>query len=154
MARYLWSSLNKQQVGTYFEYFVKMELTMYGFEVYSSEVDDRAIDFVARREAGFIEVQAKCLRDYGYVFIPKSLFTPRPHAYVALGLLFDGKEPQAFFVPSTVWLAPNNVFVARDYDAPGLKSKPEWGINVSRRNMEQLEPYSFANSLMRNPAEA
>ena len=154
MARYRWSALNKQQVGTYFEYFVKMELTMYGYEVYTSEVDDRAIDFVARRGLGFIEIQAKCLRDYGYVFVPKSLFTPRPELYLALGLLFDGKEPEAFLVPSTVWLTPDNVFVDRNYDAPGLKSKPEWGINVSRKNLENLEPYSFAKALVRSSAEA
>jgi hypothetical protein len=41
MQRYKWSHLNKQQVGAYTEYFVKMELTMFGFQVYSTEVDDR-----------------------------------------------------------------------------------------------------------------
>ena len=41
MPRYNWKPLNNQQVGSYVEYFVKMELTMYGFEVYTTEVDDR-----------------------------------------------------------------------------------------------------------------
>jgi hypothetical protein len=36
MQRYQWSRLNKQQVGAYAEYFVKMELTMYGFQVYET----------------------------------------------------------------------------------------------------------------------
>lgn len=55
--------MNKQQVGAFTEYFVKMELTMYGFQVYGTEVDDRGIDFVARYEHGrFIEVQVKSLR--------------------------------------------------------------------------------------------
>ena len=153
MPRYHWSGLNKQQVGTYFEYFVKMELTMYGYEVFTSEVDDRAIDFVARRDSGSIEVQAKCVRDYGYVFVPKSLFAPRDGLYLALGLLFDGKEPEAYLVPSTVWLTRNTVFVERDYDAPGLTSKPEWGINVSRKNMVMLEPYVFGNALDRPPTK-
>ena len=63
MPRYQWSALNTQQVGAYAEYFVKMELTMYGFEVYTTEVDDHGIDFVARRYGGpFIEVQVKSLR--------------------------------------------------------------------------------------------
>jgi hypothetical protein len=154
MPRYHWCALNKQQVGTYFEYFVKMELTMHGYEVYTSEVDDRAIDFVARRGSGFVEIQVKCLRDYGYAFIPKSLFKPREDVYIALGLLFDGKEPEAYLVPSTVWLAPNAVFVERDYDAPGQKSRPEWGINVSRKNMAALEKYVFANTLGDPPTEA
>ena len=143
MSRYQWSALNNQQVGTYFEYFVKMELTMYGYEVYTSEIDDRAIDFIARRGPNFIEIQAKCLRKYGYIFIPKHLFKPRKDVFVAVGLLFDGKEPEAYLVPSTLWLEPNKVFVSNDYGAPGQKSKPEWGINVSRKNIEALKPYAL-----------
>jgi hypothetical protein len=41
MERYCWSRLNKQQVGAYTEYFVKMELTMFGFQVYSTEATKR-----------------------------------------------------------------------------------------------------------------
>lgn len=41
MDRYQWSKLNGLQVGRYAEYFVKMEFTMHGFQVYTSEVDDR-----------------------------------------------------------------------------------------------------------------
>ena len=52
MQRYNWSRLSKQQVGAYTEYFVKMELTMFGFQVYSAEVDDRGIDFIARHGTG------------------------------------------------------------------------------------------------------
>lgn len=47
MQRHIWSKLNKQQVGAFTEYIVKMELTMYGFQVYGTEVDDRGIDFIA-----------------------------------------------------------------------------------------------------------
>ncbi len=154
MPRHHWSALNKQQVGTYFEYFVKMELTMHGYEVYTSEVDDRAIDFIARRGSGFIEVQVKCLRDYGYVFIPKSLFKPREGVYVALGMLVDGKEPEAYLIPSTVWLEPNAIFVERDYDAPELKSKPEWGINVSRKSIALLGSYAFSKVFDQPSTEA
>ncbi len=58
MSRYIWSALNTQQVGAYAEYFVKMELTMHGFQVYGIEVDDRGVDFAANYESGpFIEIQ-------------------------------------------------------------------------------------------------
>ena len=148
MPRYNWSSRNTQQVGTYFEYFVKMELTMFGFEVYTTEVDDRTIDFIARRDGfPFIEIQAKCLRNYRYVFMPKTHFKPREGLYVALGLLFEGKEPISFLIPSTVWLHPNGTFVERNYDEPGLKSKPEWGINLSRKNLLEIEKFSLDKML-------
>lgn len=75
MDRLDWSRLNPLQVGRYAEYFVKMEFTLYGFEVYTSEVDDRCVDFVARRDGGpFYEVQVKSVRGYKYVFIPKAKF--------------------------------------------------------------------------------
>jgi hypothetical protein len=46
--RYRWSSLSHLQVGRYAEYFIKMEFTLHGFDVYSAEVDDKGIDFVVR----------------------------------------------------------------------------------------------------------
>jgi hypothetical protein len=41
---------------------------------------------------------------------------------------------------------PNTVFVSRDY-GEGLKRKPEWGLNVSARNMAALEQYRFEVSV-------
>jgi hypothetical protein len=146
MERYLWSLLNNQQVGAYTEYFVKMELTMYGFQVYSTEVDDRGVDFVARHNSGpFIEIQVKSIRDFNYVFMHKTKFVLSDSLYVALGLLFDGKPPELYLIPSRTWETPSTVFVGRDYE--GLKSKPEWGLNISLRNMTALQPYEFESTV-------
>ena len=147
MQRYMWKGLNKQQVGAFAEYFVKMELTMFGFQVYSTEVDDRGIDFVIRYDAGhFIEVQVKSLRDLGYVFMQKSKFKPNENLYLALALLFEGEPPKLFLIPSIVWNSPSGPFVNHEY-GNGLKSEPEWGLNVSRKNMDQLEAYRFDESV-------
>jgi hypothetical protein len=151
MTRYHWSRLNTQQAGAYFEYFMKMEFAMYGFEVYTAEVDDRGIDFVARKGKGgmFIEVQAKSLRDFGYVYMRKAHFVPRDGLYLALGLLVEGQEPLSFLIPSLVWTKPNTVFVDRAYGAPGQKSQPEWGVNVSRKGLVALEAYALQATLAR-----
>jgi len=62
MDRYDWKRLNHLQVGRYSEYFVKMEFTLYGFDVYTSEVDDKGIDVVIRRDVDrFYDVQVKSL---------------------------------------------------------------------------------------------
>jgi hypothetical protein len=75
LERYKWSGLTKQQVGAYVEYFVKMELTMFGFQVYGTEVDDRGVDFIAQFGDGpFLKIQVKSVRDSGYVFLEKSKF--------------------------------------------------------------------------------
>lgn len=148
MQRYQWGHLNNQQVGTYTEYFVKMELTMHGFQVYSTEVDDRGIDFVTKLGDGpFIEVQVKSLRSMGYVFMPKSKFKPSEHLYLALGLLFEGQSPHLYLIPSTTWRSPDAIFVERNYE--GLKSKPEWGLNISHKNMHALEAFRFESSVER-----
>ena len=146
MKRYNWKKLNNQQVGAYTEYFVKMELTMYGFQVFTTEVDDRGIDFIARHESDpFIEIQVKSLRSMGYVFMQKTKFHLGEHVYLALGLLFQDEAPQLYLIPSTVWLTPDSIFVERNYE--GLKSKPEWGLNISKKNMPQLEQYKFEHTV-------
>ena len=140
--RYNWQRLNKQQVGAFAEYFVKMELTMFGFQVYGTEVDDRGIDFVARYEQGpFIEIQVKSLRSHGYVFLQKKKFPLKRNLYLALALLDDSEPPKLYLIPSLAWEKQDTLLVGRDYK--GLKSKPEWGINVSERNMVLLESYRF-----------
>ncbi|CRI67223.1 conserved hypothetical protein [Thiocapsa sp. KS1] len=142
MERYIWRRLNKQQVGAFAEYFVKMELTMYGFQVYGTEVDDRGIDFVARFARGpFIEVQVKSIRSAGYVFIQKEKFVLRENLFLALAMLSEGQPPDLYLIPSSAWTECNHAFVSRNYE--GLQSKPEWGLNVSKRNMPALKPYRF-----------
>lgn len=146
MERYQWSKLNKQQVGAYVEYFVKMEFTMYGFQVYGTEVDDRGIDFVARhRDGPFLSVQVKSARTANYVFMGKHHFDPSKELFLALGLLKDDQEPKLYLIPSLVWTNPNGTFVSRDYD--GLKSKPEWGLNLSKKNLPELEPYTMGKTI-------
>ena len=142
MDRYIWSKLNKQQVGAYTEYFVKMEMTMFGYQVYTTEIDDRGIDFVARHGSGpFIEIQVKSLRANGYVFLRKSHFQLSNTLYLALGFLREGAAPELYLIPSSAWQEPNALFVSRDYE--GQMSEPEWGLNLSLRNLGLLQPYSF-----------
>jgi hypothetical protein len=141
--RYAWSQLNKLQVGAYAEYFVKMEFTMHGFQVYSPEVDDRGIDFIARFEGGqFFAIQVKSLRDLGYVFLPKSKFALADNLFLSLALLIENSAPDLYLIPSRAWELPNACFVSRDY-GEGKVSAPEWGINISAKNLPLLHPYRF-----------
>ena len=146
--RYNWKNLNRQQVGAFSEYFVKMEMTMHGFQVYSTEVDDRGIDFVARYENGpFLSIQVKSIREKGYVFMQKEKFELSPDLYLAVAILHEGGEPKLFLIPSEAWKEPNELLVEHNYE--GKKSKPEWGLNLSNKNMNMLERYSFSNMVDR-----
>lgn len=142
MQRLDWSRLNPLQVGRYAEYFVKMELTLFGFEVYTTEVDDRCVDFVMRRDGGpFYDVQVKSVRGYNYVFVPKDKYPIAPNRLLAAVLLHQAREPELYLIPMEAWLTPNALLVGRDYE--GKSSRPEWGANLSAKNQVLLDQYRF-----------
>ena len=142
MKRYNWARLSPFQVGRYAEYYVKMELTLQGLDIYTSEVDDKGLDFVGRTTTGhFLEFQVKSVRGMNYIFFPKDKFHLRDSLYAAVVVFVEGEGPKCFLIPSTAWLTPNALLAERNYE--GKKSRPEWGINVSRKNWELLEQYAF-----------
>lgn len=144
LERYNWSRLTPLQVGRYAEYLVKMEFTLWGFDVYTSEVDDKGIDFVIRRDQGrYYEIQVKSLRGLGYIFLTKDKFPLRENLLAAIVLFANNEAPSIYLIPSSVWLEPNALFVSRDYNKEGQKSKPEWGLNISQRNLPLLTSYVF-----------
>ncbi len=139
-----WSILNHLQLGRYAEYYAKMEFASYGFEVYTSEVDDHGVDFVAKLpgENRYYEVQVKSVRDYGYIYMAKSKMPELSEDRLVCYLHFiDGQLPDVFVIPATAWENPNAVLVDRKYDKPGQKSEPEWGINISKKNYNLLDEY-------------
>ena len=128
---------------------VKMELTLFGFEVYTSEVDDRCVDFVARRDGGsFYEVQVKSVRGYNYVFVPTAKFPIAPHRLLATVLFHQGRAPEFYLIPLRAWEETNALFVSRDYE--GKKSEPEGGLNLSAKNAGLLEAYASSTSSVRS----
>lgn len=75
--RYDWQQLKSLQLGRYAEYFAKMEFTLFGFDVYTAEVDDKGIDFVIRRgrdQHYDVQVKSVTADKGGYIFLPKAKF--------------------------------------------------------------------------------
>jgi hypothetical protein len=119
-----------------------MEFTLYGFDIYTSEVDDRGIDFVIRRSQNhYYDVQVKSLRGMGYIFFPKDKFELRPNLLAAIAVLLPQEPPHLFLIPSQAWTTPNQLFVSRDY--LGKKSKPEWGLSLNKTTYPLLKNYTF-----------
>lgn len=148
-----WSKLSRMQLGRYAEYYSKMEFTSYGFEVYTSEVDDHGVDFVVRSVNGdtFYEVQVKAVRNYQYTFITKEKMAKSPsivlpdNRIVCFLRFEDGFLPEVYTIPATAWVTPNTVLKSNDYI--GLKSKPEWGISISNKNIHLLQEYRIENKI-------
>jgi hypothetical protein len=143
MHRYAWGSLKPLQLGKYAEYFVKMEFALYGLDIYTSEVDDKGIDFVARNSANkYWDIQVKSAYKSKYIFFPKSTFdVERSNLLVAVIPFVDSEAPALYLIPARAWKTPNSLLVSRDYE--GKKSAPEWGLQLSKRNLPLLSPYAF-----------
>lgn len=122
---------------------MKMEFTLYGFDVYQAEVDDKGIDFVIRKgQETYYDIQVKSVRGFNYIFFRKECFELRENLYAAIVIFEDGEMPKLFLIPATAWCNPNSIFVNRAYEPPA-KSKPEWGLNLSAKNRQLLNEYSF-----------
>lgn len=139
---YPWSNLNHLQLGRYAEYFTKMAFTLQGFDVYTAEVDDRGIDFVVRRSSQrYYAVQVKSVRGWQYIFFRKDKFEISNDMLAVIVLFTDAETPQLYLIPSTAWREPNALLVSHDY--AGKKSPPEWGLNLSHKNLPLLTQFAF-----------
>ena len=139
-----WSRLSWLKLGKYAEFFAKLEFSLYGFEVYTSEVDDHGVDFVAKQPNSeqFFEVQVKAISNTGYVFARKDKVRLKDNWLLCLLRFVDGIEPEIYIIPATIWATGQKPFVSRNYEKEGQKSKPEWGVNISKRNVPLLAEYT------------
>lgn len=144
-----WSrkELTPQKLGTFCEYYAKMALLSYGVNIYTPEIDDHGVDFVAEGRNGFLKFQVKSTRlSSTYVFMQRKYFDIEDDAmFLFLILLSDGEHPRMYIIPTSAWRQESTVFVSRNYD--GKKSKPEHGVNVSRKNMREIEKYAIEKML-------
>lgn len=162
MPNFNWSQLNHLQIGRYAEYYVKMELSSYGFHIFTSEVDDHGVDFVMKNSSSnFYEVQVKAIRlntsvkptkekqvpkikTSSYIFADKKKFDITSKIlYMAVVILDEGRAPLLYLIPATTWLIETDLFRNRDFT--GKKSKPEWGLNISKKNMYLLNEFLIEN---------
>lgn len=132
-----WSQLSPLQLGQFGEYYAKMEFD----DVYTSEVDDHGGDFVAKdpNTGIFFEVQVKSLYKSNYSYISKKKLVLDERHLVCVLQFLQGQLPTVYVIPATAWNHPNAVLT--DYEYTDLKSKPEWGIRLSEKNLPLIEKY-------------
>lgn len=145
-----WSKLSHLQLGKYGEYFAKMEFTKAGFDVYTSEVDDKGIDFVIRKnDSEHYDVQVKSVRNYNYVFMRKEVFHLKENMILALIIFEEDAPPILCLVPSLEWnIMEHKFFCDNDYE--NKKSKPEWGLKLTKNNVEEFKGIYEFNKQIKN----
>lgn len=148
--------LNRLQVGKIGEYWAKIWMTFAGFDIYTTDVDDKGIDFIIRTDdEKHIDVQVKTIRTTGYVYISKETWKSglRENLNLVLVLLKNNEMPSVYFIPSKVWENPTTLFTDKNYEKEGQTSKPEWGINISQKNMEELEQFEITKFIAKQKAQ-
>lgn len=137
-----WLQLSNKQLGQYAEYYAKMEFTSYGYDVYTSEVDDHGVDFMAinLQNDKTYKVQVKSLLRGSYTFIKKDKIKLDESHLVCLLHFVEGELPEVYVIPATAWENENAVFKNHDE-----YKKPEWGLNYSKKNMHLLDKYRAEN---------
>lgn len=146
MANTKWNKLNRLQLGKYAEYYAKMEFASYGLDVYTSEVDDHGVDFIVKDKKGiFNEIQVKSLRidKNNLIYMEQDKFNINNKALYLVILIFkDNEMPIMYLVPAIVWSNESELFLRKDYDS-SFKSKSEYRVNLSKKNIPLLEKYRF-----------
>ncbi|MFZ2975670.1 MAG: DUF4365 domain-containing protein [Candidatus Moraniibacteriota bacterium] len=138
------------QLGKYGEYFAKMEFTKAGFDVYTAEVDDKGIDFIIRKnESEHYDIQVKSIRNYNYVFMRKEVFKLRRNLILALVLFEENNVPTLCLVPSLEWKNIKQKFFSEN-DYENKKSKPEWGLKITKNNAEEFKKLYEFNKQINN----
>jgi hypothetical protein len=141
--------LNHLQLGCSAEYLVTLHFLLNSYNVYRAVVDDHGVDLLVRHTNSetHYAVQVKSCRDLNYIFFRKDKFALRDDLLAAVVLFLQGRQPEFYLIPAQARGSPNALLVSRDYER--LKSKPEWGLNLTPTNLHLLAPYAFAQTLER-----
>lgn len=153
--RFRWSKLSHLQVGRYAEHLTTMRFLEAGFQVYTSEVDDRGIDHLVRYAPGrCLEIQVKAVRNRNLTFFEKKHLGKSQEeielrlksGYCVAFLLFEeGVEPDLYLIPGYDFLNPNDLL--REY--PADKSVgPNFAISPTKKAQPILDRYRLTNDLL------
>ncbi|OOR12637.1 hypothetical protein BW897_11025 [Bacillus cereus] len=145
MLQYNLNELDNLQKGRQGEEFAKLKFKYYGFDICASKVFGKGLGFKIKKDDNYYDIKVRTLTKLDYVYFKKNTISLRDDLFVVWVLFNGGKEPNLYLIPSTVWETPNDVFVSRDYE--GLKTNPEWGINISGKNLPEMEQYRFEKTI-------
>jgi hypothetical protein len=131
-----WENLNHLELNRYAKEIATERLTSHGYKINNKNND------LLCKAPNDIEkiIQVRSIRSStNYVLLPKSRFDVNQENLFLLLLIFSkGEGPELYLIPSNVFKKPNDLFKDRDH-----YEIPEYGMNVSRRNMHLLKPFLF-----------
>jgi len=135
-----WQSMSTVKVGRFGKYLAKQKLARLGLDVFPDGLPGHDADVVVRSRDGtkFFDIQVRTLRRWGnYFFITEDEFPRRANAYLALVVLPEESEPKYCLLPQSAWGEGHPKYLVH-YDYLGLSSRPEYGVRMSDKVMQEL----------------
>ncbi len=155
MLKKFYKHLNNVQKGSFAEAYAKMAFTLEGFEVYTTDYDDRGIDFVIRSAAGgFFSVQVKATGASANPFVYADKFQAALDFLFCAVRLIEGETPEIYLARGTDWDQEKE---ALHYNPGGGDAGAYYELRFSGRHSTSLQRHRFENyvaQLKEAPAEA
>lgn len=135
-----WEQLNHIELNKFARKMAISKFTNDGFIINSTERDL----LLTSPSGNQIQLQVRSiLSTTNYVLLPKSRFNADQEDLFLLLIVFTRNElPEQYLIPASAFKWPNELFKDRDHYDP-----PEYGMNVSSRNMYILNQYKIEEML-------
>ena len=119
---------------------------MYGYLVFSAEIDDRGVDFVVRNEAGkHFDIQVKTVTDRNFTYITESKFSES--LWVCLVVLTEGKLQTLYLFSGRDWSSDTRGLLRRHHFPKSREA--DYGIHIAKKRMLIMEQFAFNRSVER-----
>ena len=135
-----WRSMSTIKVGRYGKYLARQELVRLGLDVCPTAIPDHSADIVvcSSDRSKYFDIQVRTLRHWrNYFFITEDEFPQKADAFLVLVVLQEESEPKYCLLPQSAWGEGHPDYLVH-YDYIGRKSRPEYGIRMSERVMDEI----------------
>ena len=132
--------MSTARVGRYGKYLAEQKLARLGLDVCPDGLPSQDADVVVRSRDGskYFDIRVRTLRRWrNYFFITEDEFPQKADACLALVVLPEGSEPRHCLLPQSAWGEGHPEYLDH-YDYVGRSSRPEYGIRMSEKVMQEL----------------
>lgn len=139
-------NMSNIELSKYAKEFFKARLESLGFNLVDINLGN--VDACVKTKDKYYKFKVKSIRkpSTGYIKIKKKdVDIDDESLFISTILFYDTGISDIFLIPAADLENDNDLFRNRDYH--NLKSTPEWGLNVTEKNMDILNQYKISKVL-------
>jgi len=147
MLKTSYNHLNNIQKGSFVEAYAKMAFTLEGFEVYTTEYDDRGVDFVIRNGDGkYFAVQVKATSESANPFVYAEKFVATNEFLLCAVRLVEGQSPDLYLASGSDWDTEKECL---HFNPGGGRAGAYYELRFAKLHSESLKRHRFENYVER-----